>query len=263
MINMYKSKFDNYLLVVTVILVLFIVLPLIMMTLFAFSAKISAIPTSFTFKWVTMRINLILQAMKITLYIAIPALILAFSISLPVSYAIAKRKFWGKSILDQLVIIPILLPGTVYGLALLQLFNSSVFRSIPPLVVLIIAHAMVIIPVVSRPIIASLQQLDNECEEAAYSLGSKPIKTFAKIIFPLISPGVLIGIVFGFARSANDFIMTLYLVSADTVPLSIYIFNSTHYSIPQLTASTSIPLLILSFIVIYIAERFTEAKYIV
>jgi ABC-type spermidine/putrescine transport system permease subunit II len=261
--TIFKSKFDNFSLVVTVILVLFIVLPLILMTLFAFSSKISAIPTSFTIKWITMRLNLTFQAMKITLSIAIPALILAFLISLPLSYAIAKRNFWGKNILDQLVIIPILIPGTVYGLALLQLFNSSVFRSIPPLVVLILAHTMVIIPVISRPIIASLQQLNKNCEEAAYSLGSKPIKTFAKIIFPLISPGVLIGIIFGFARSANDFIMTLYLVSSDTVPLSIYIFNSTHYSIPQLTAATAIPLLILSFIVIYIAEKFTEAKYIV
>ena len=233
------------------------------MTLFAFSDKISAIPTSFTVKWFTMRINLVLHALKVTLYIAIPALIFGFLISLPLSYAIAKRKFWGKNILDQIVIIPILIPGTVYGLALLQLFNTSVLKSVPPLITLIIAHTMVVIPVISRPIIASLQQLDNSCEEAAYSLGSKPIKTFVKITFPLISPGVLIGIIFGFARSANDFIMTLYLVSVNSVPLSIYIFNSTHYSIPQLTAATTIPLLILSFILIYIAEKFTEAKYIV
>jgi len=261
--NKFKSKFDNFSIVVTIILLLFIVLPLMAMTLFAFNAEISAIPTSFTVKWFTMRINLIFRALKVTLYIAIPALILGFSISLPLSYAIAKRNFWGKNILDQMVIIPILIPGTVYGLALLQLFNTSLLKSVPPLVTIIFAHTMIVIPVISRPIIASLQQLDNSCEEAAHSLGSKPIKTFIKIIFPLISPGVLVGIIFGFARSANDFIMTLYLVSVDSVPLSIYIFNSTNYSIPQLTAATAIPLLILSFIVIYIAEKFTEAKYIV
>lgn len=258
-----KSHFRLTLSVSAILLALYIILPLLSVVAFSFSRKVEALPTEFTLRWYTFRMPVVFRSIQVSFMIAIPALIIAFLVALPLSYTIVRREFRFKAILDQAIIVPLLIPGTVLGLGLLQLFNSAGFREIPPLLVLILAHTTVIIPVVARPLIAALQQINPSVEEAAQTLGATPFRTFREITLPLMSSAALVGFALGFARSANDFIMTLFLVDPDWVPLSIYIYNSTNYSIPQLTASHSVVLLVLSLGVIFLAQRLTRVQYIV
>ena len=258
-----KIHFSHWCHALAFLLMAYLTLPLLAMIAFSFSAEIVAIPTNFTFEWYTIQLHQVLYSVQVSFMIAVPAILLGFAVSLPLAYALARRRFFGRAILDQLTLLPVLIPGTVLGLALLEFFNTGVFSRVPPLGVLILAHTLIVVPVIARPLIAALGQIDQRMEEAAQSLGAGPLRTFRDITFPLISSATLVGLILGLARSLTDFTMTLFLVGPNYVPLSIYIYNSTHFSIPQITSAQSVILLALSLVVIFVAERFTRTDYVV
>ncbi len=258
-----RFRFNTVCKLLAVLVLAYLLLPLLAIIAFAFSAKIEAAPTSFTLKFFTMRLDTLLHAVQISFTIALPALAIALAISLPLSWAVVRRPFRGKSVVDQLIILPLVIPGSVFGLGLLQLFNSSGFNSVPPVLVLILAHVTIVIPTMARPLIAALEQMDRRMEEAAQTLGASPARVIRDITLPLISNAILVGLILGLARSANDFIMTFFLITPDFVPLSIYIYNSTNYSIPQLTSANAVVLLGISLAVVFIGERVIETRHVV
>jgi putative spermidine/putrescine transport system permease protein len=253
-------RFDTLCKLLGVVVVLLLVMPLVAIILFSFSGKIESIPTELTFRWFTMRMGVLWRSVQVSLLIAVPALAIALAISLPLGVAVTRREFPGRSLVDQIIILPLLLPGTVFGLALLQLFNSAGFERVPPLVVLVLAHVAIVIPTLARPLIAALQEMDQRMEEAAQTLGARPTRIFRDITLPMISNAVIVGLVLGFARSVNDFNMTFFLITPDYVPLSIYIYNSTNYSIPQLTSANAVVLLMMSLAVVFLSERLIDVR---
>jgi ABC-type spermidine/putrescine transport system permease subunit II len=86
------------------------------------------------------------------------------------------------------------------------------------------------------------------------SLGASPLLTIVKVTVPMIFPTLLVGSIFGLARSITDFAVTLFLVPAGFLPMSIEIYNSTNYSIPQLTSANAVILLLMSLLVVGIGE---------
>ena len=233
---------------------LYIVLPLIFLILFSFSGKIEVIPTVFTFKWYLFNPETMLSAILNTLLISVPATVLSVLVSLPLSYAVSRMKFAGRKFIDQIIVLPMIIPGTVLGLAFLQVSNSSLFKAIPGYLIIVIAHIVVTIPVITRPIIAALEQAGTLPEEAANTLGATPLRIFLTITLPIIAPSVFVGMIFGFARSITDFVMTLFIVPAGMIPMAIQIYNSTQYSIQQLTAANATVLLIFTILVVSLAE---------
>ncbi|MGI9863070.1 ABC transporter permease [Moorella naiadis] len=250
-----QHPFANLCKWITAGVVLFLVLPLITMIVFSFSKKIEVIPSELTLKWYGFIGHDALAAIGISFMISLPAILIALLVSLPLAYVMTRTDFPGKKLIDQLIILPALIPGTVFGLSLLQLFNTGFFRGTPPLLVLILAHTAVVVPVMARPILAAMEQLGSKLEEAAETLGATPIQAFLGVTFPLISSSIVVGMIFGFARSINDFIMTFFLMTPDLVPLSIRIFTSTYLSVPQITAANAVVLVTMSVGVVLLAER--------
>ncbi len=244
--------------IVALICIVSIVMPLLFMVLFSFSKNIEAIPTEYTFKWYMYNLDSIANSMLNTFIISISAVLIGLLVTLPLCYALARTHFLGKRIVDRLTILPQLIPGTVLGLSLLQLVNTGSFERISPIITLIFVHVVIVIPVISRPIIAALEETGTTFEEAAKTLGASPVRTFITITLPIISPSMLVGMIFGFARSITDFIITLYLVPPGFIPMSIQIYNSTQYSIPQITSANATILLVVSLIVVSIAEKYVR-----
>ena len=135
-----------------------------------------------------------------------------------------------------------------------ELYNTGILSKIPALAFLIAAHVVIVLPVIARPVIAALEQMDAELETASMSLGASPATTVRKVTVPVILPTVVVGSIFGLARSITDFAITLFLVPVGFVPMSIEIYNSTNYSIPQLTSANAVILLAMSLLVVGIGE---------
>ncbi|TDQ57171.1 molybdate transport system permease protein [Mesocricetibacter intestinalis] len=184
-------------------------------------------------------INAVLLSIKVAL--------VAMSVSLPfavlVAWLLARKNFRGKSLLDGIVHLPLVLPPVVIGYLLLiimgrngaigkyllQWFDFSFGFSWYGAA---LASAIVAFPLVVRAIRLALESVDFKLEQAARTLGASPVRVFFTITLPLSLPGILAGVILGFARSLGEFGSTITFVSnipnvTQTIPLAMYSFIET------------------------------------
>lgn len=249
-----KSPFRMIIILLAVLLAFYVLVPLIGIVLMSINSRISVWPEEITFRWYQMRLSTLLGSLKTSFMVSVPAVLIALVISLPLGFALARFDFPGKRLINQVVVLPIIIPGVALGLAFLQMFNTGVFRNMHPLMALIVAHVSIAVPYTARPIIAGFEQLDTALEEASSTLGARPLRTFFKVILPMIVPSVLAGSLIAFARSLNDFIITIFLVQPDYVPLAVQVYRTTQYGIPQLTSAMGVVLLVFSVAFATLAE---------
>lgn len=170
-----------------------------------------------------------------TLLICIPAI--------AVAWLLAKKAFIGKSLLDGLVHIPLILPPVVPGFLLLILLGSQgligkwlhdkfgitiAFTWFGA----VIASAVMAFPLMVRSTRQAFSQVDTKLEIAAQSLGASPIKVFLSVTLPLAIPGMITGLILAFSRSLGEFGATITFVGniegeTRTLPLAIYSYTQT------------------------------------
>ncbi|HIM73123.1 MAG TPA: molybdate ABC transporter permease subunit, partial [Alphaproteobacteria bacterium] len=154
---------------------------------------------------------------------------------------LARRNFFGKTLVDGLIHLPLVLPPVVIGYILLVMLGRKgligewLYESLGVSVAFkwegaAIASAVMGFPLMVRAIRLSLETVDQGLEKAARTLRAGPIRVFLTITLPLISPGILTGVVLGFARSLGEFGATITFVSnipgeTRTLPLALYTFT--------------------------------------
>ncbi|HLS07438.1 iron ABC transporter permease [Lentibacillus sp.] len=188
-----------------------------------------------------------------------------FTFGMITSYALVKRSFIGKNLLDILVMIPWALPATVVGMNMILAFNKpSVFSFGEVLVgtfwILPLAYFIRFIPLVVRSTNAVLEQMDDSLEEAAQNLGAKWFYTFRRIVVPIILPGVLSGTLLAFVQAVGEFPTSVLLYTLDNRPISIEIMNQLRmFNIGQAAAFGMIQVGLIA-IVMFISYRFFGVK---
>jgi len=137
-----------------------------------------------------------------------------------IAIALSRYQFTGVSGFNLLLVLPLTTPEIVLGSSLATLFlDADVTRSFTTVV---IAHIMFQVSFVALTVRARVRGFDWTLEQAAQDLGASPLRTFRKVTFPLILPGVLAAALLSFALSIDDFIITLFNAgSLSTFPLYI------------------------------------------
>lgn len=168
-----------------------------------------------------------------TLVICIPGI--------AVAWLLAKKSFIGKSLLDSVVHLPLVLPPVVPGFLLLLLLGSQgligkwlqatfginiAFTWIGA----VIASAVMAFPLMVRSARLAINQVDAGLEAAAQSLGAHPLRVFFTITLPLALPGIVTGLILAFSRSLGEFGATITFVGniegeTRTLPLAIYTYT--------------------------------------
>ena len=180
-------------------------------------------------------------AIELSLRVAFCSVLISFPFALFFSWLLSRRDFFGKTLLDGIIHLPLVLPPVVIGYLLLVLlgrkgligewlyetFNISVIFKWEGAA---IASAVMGFPLLVRAIRLSLESINQRLEKAARTLGAGPIRVFLTITLPLISPGILTGIILAFARSLGEFGATITFVSnipgeTRTLPLALYSFT--------------------------------------
>lgn len=168
-----------------------------------------------------------------TLLILIPGVLLG--------WVLARKRFFGKALLDSVVHLPLVLPPVVPGFLLLLLFGSQGFLgkwlqetfgiSIAfTWIGAVVASAIMALPLMVRSARLAVSQVDRSLELAAQSLGAHPLRVFFSITLPLALPGILTGMVLAFSRSLGEFGATITFVGniegeTRTLPLAIYTYT--------------------------------------
>ena len=157
-----------------------------------------------------------------------------------IAIALARYRFKGSALLDFVLVLPLTTPEIVIGSSLATLFlDQDVKRGLSTI---IIAHVMFQISFVALTVRARVRGFDWTLEQAAQDLGATPIRTFWKVTFPLILPGILAAALLSFALSVDDFIITLFNAgSVSTFPLFINASFKNSFS-PQINVLATIVL---------------------
>ncbi len=181
------------------------------------------------------------QAIRLSLQVAF----LSVSVSLPLgilfAWVLARQRFPGKTLLDGIIHLPLVLPPVVVGYALLVLFGRNGALGAPlhdwfGVTIAFtwqgaaVAAAVMGFPLMVRAIRLSLESMDRGLEEAARTLGAGRVAVFRTVTLPLIAPGVLTGVILAFARSLGEFGATITFVSnipgeTRTLPIALYTYT--------------------------------------
>ncbi|CAH8200443.1 molybdate ABC transporter permease subunit [Vibrio aestuarianus] len=182
-------------------------------------------------------------ALQLSLKVALYSVVWLLPLGLLLAWILARKQFWGRSALDSLVHLPLVLPPVVIGYLLLmsmgkqgvigqwldKWFGISFSFSWRGAV---LACVVVALPLMVRAIRLSLESVDPKLEQAARTLGASPFKVFVTITLPLTLPGIITGTMLSFARSLGEFGATISFVSnipgeTQTLPLAMYNFLET------------------------------------
>lgn len=179
-----------------------------------------------------------IEIVSLSLRVAMASVILSAPLALACAYLLARSDFFGKSVFDALLHLPLVLPPVVIGYALLLLFGTQgpigrllneglgitfAFRWTGAA----LAAAVMGFPLMVRAMRLSLEAVSPKLEMAARTLGASRVRVFLTITLPLALPGVVVGLLLAFARSLGEFGATITFVSnipgeTQTLPLAIY-----------------------------------------
>jgi molybdate transport system permease protein len=181
------------------------------------------------------------QALLLSLKVAFWSVAASLPVAIALAWLLARASFPGKSLLDAVVHLPLVLPPVVVGYFLLVLLGrrgpiGAFLEEHLGLVFAFrwtgaaLASAVMGLPLLVRSVRQSLDAVDRGLEAAAATLGASPPWVFASVTLPLILPGILTGMLLSFARSLGEFGATITFVSnipgeTQTLPLAIYTFT--------------------------------------
>ena len=163
-----------------------------------------------------------------TIYIGGISVVLVIILAILVSYLVVRRSDIVSNSIDNLSMVPYIIPGSVVGIALVLAFNKHPMVLTGTAAIMIISMIVRRIPYTIRSSVAILQQIPISIEEASISLGSSKIKTFFGITVPMMSNGIISGAILSWITIITELSTSIILYTAHTVTLtlSIYIFVS-------------------------------------
>jgi putative spermidine/putrescine transport system permease protein len=203
----------------------------------------------------------------LSLELAVVATAIGLSLGLPAALCLARLRFTGREALSSLLLLPLVVPGIVLGIAL-YVFHVEVELAtglpiLGSLGGLIAGHVLLVIPWTVRLVMASLIGLDRSIEEAAQSLGANRFTTFRRVTLPAIRPGVVAAALFGFVSSFGNLEMSLFIVGPGRTTLPIAILQYLEWKIDPTIAAVSVLQIALIATAMLITDRFVKISQVV
>ena len=207
-------------------LLLFLMLPVLIIIPLSFGAQryLEFPPQSFSLYWYANFftsynwISAALTSLKVAFFVTI----LATFMGTIASFFFVRSDFRGKEVLYAFVLSPMIMPVIVLAIAIYFFFAK--LKLIGTLTGLVLAHTILAVPFVIIIMTATLQGFDINLEKAALNLGANRLKTFWKITFPLVRPGVLSSALFAFLTSFDEVIIAIFIsgTNANTLPKKMW-----------------------------------------
>lgn len=203
------------------------------------------------------------SALWLSLWTATCATVLSLLLGVPFAWLLARLEFFGKRFVRALVLLPLVLPPVVGGVALLMAFGRTgvVGRTAYDLLgislpftpaAVIIAQTFVAMPFLIVTVEGALRSMDIGLEDAAATLGARPLQVLRRITLPILRPAIIAGSVLCWARALGEFGATITFAGAfpgrtETMPIAVYYAMETD---PQTALVLSVILLAVSLTVL-------------
>lgn len=200
-------------------------LPVVVLVIFSFNDNIvTTLPLrSFTLDWYRKAFSNedMLRAAMNSLQVGVLATALTLVIGTAAAFAIDRTEFPGKAVFKRLVVLPLVLPGIITGISMLNLFRMMGMNL--SLTTVILGHATALISVVVTQVYARLLRVNRRVEEASSDLGAKPWQTFLYVVLPNIRSALIGSALICFTLSFDEIPVTFFLTGREnTLPMYIY-----------------------------------------
>jgi len=225
-------------------ILLFLALPIVVILVTSFSNNAFAAfpPEAWTLNWYK---ALFADGSKWPAALALSALVAALStvfsliIGVTAATALTRSELPLRSAVFALVLGPLLIPQIVTALGLFLLFEPAAMLGSP--IAIALGHTVLASPIAVLILIATLRGIDERLEDAAASMGAGRLTIARRITFPLAAPGMIAAAIFSFITSFDEFYISQFLSSVDTVTLPVQVYNSLTFEIdPSVTAISAI-----------------------
>lgn len=237
----------------------YIYIPVVILIVFSFNnEKANTHWVGFTTEWYIKLFHdaELLGIFGNTLIVAIISTILSVVIGTIGAVGLARFKFKGKSIINNALYVPIVIPEIVLAVALLSIFSAISFPL--GILTLILGHTTLTVPFVIITIKSRLSGFDQSVEEASMDLGADRRTTFLKVTLPMIMPGVISGGFLAFTLSLDDLIISNFIAGTKTMTFPVKVYSMVKSGVsPEVNALTTIiiGLFLLGLLVAKVLEK--------
>lgn len=217
---------------------LFLLAPILILIVFSFEdSRFPSLPwAGSTLKWYQELFSdgRLLEALKHSLIVSPAAAAIATVLGFLAAYALNRFVFPGKQLLSILLIVPIIIPPLILGVAFLGLLSR--FQLQGQLLSVILTHVVILIPTTVALVTLRLSQMPKELEEAAWNLGATEWQTLYRIVLPWAIPGIAAAWLLAFTFSFDEFAIAWFVSGFEqTLPIAIYNFLRSNLT-PSLNA---------------------------
>lgn len=208
-----------------------------------------------------------IAALLLSLRTSIAATLFCVVFGVPMALVLARTDFWGQKVLRSLVLLPLVLPPVVGGIALLYTFGRRglLGHTLDVLGIeiafsttaVVLAQTFVALPFLVLSLEGALRTVGTRFEAVGATLGASPTMVLRRITLPLVLPAVVSGAVLSFARALGEFGATLTFAgslqgSTRTLPLEIYLQRETD---PDTAVALSLVLVVVAVVIVSLAHR--------
>ena len=252
------------------LLVVFLYAPIVILAVFSFNDGDVSFPLAgFTLDWYRRFFTNpeIVRSLERSAIVATVSSAIAVCLGIAASFALLRRRFFGKSGVSALVFSPLVVPYVVFGIALLVVFTAvDTFLTETTgtyiglgLHAVVIGHVVVSLPYTVLTTMPLLQRLGVDLDEAAKDLGAKPSQAFRRVTLPLLMPAVVASFLVAFTLSFDEFAIASFLAGeSPTWPVYLFAQLRVPSQLPQLLAVSSV-VLVVSISVVVVAEILRSA----
>lgn len=232
----------------------FLYIPIVILVIFSFNdSKVTSFPLAgFTFRWYEAFLanEQMLRALANSLIVALFATALSVIVGVTAALALDRYAFPGKRLFQNVILLPLSLPGIVTGIAMLNFYKQI---GIPQsLTAVVIGHATALLGVVVSQVMARLAKLNRRQLEASADLGATPFETFRRVILPGIRSSIIGSALLCFTLSFDEIPVTYFLTGRE-VTLPIYIYSTLRRGItPEINAIGTV-IVAVSFVLIVLS----------
>ncbi len=196
------------------------------------------------------------KAITNSLVFSVTAVIFIVIVGTLLGFVMSRKKNLPAKVLDPLLMIPYIIPGTVLGIGFIVAFNGKPLYLAGTAIIIILAYFIRRLPYSIRSSASILKQMDPALEEAGINLGSPPGRTFRKVTLPLMIPGILSGAIMSWVTAVNELSSSIVLYVGRTMTMPVRIYLSVLDGLFGTASALATILLVSTGIALFIVNKF-------
>lgn len=237
--------------------IIFLMLPIVITvaTSFTSSSVYTLPPPEWSLRWYRSleRRNGLWEAVQLSLNLALISTAISIILGTMAAMAVTRGDFRGKQAIATFTVSPLMMPGLVVGVAMLQFFREIGLRD--AYWSLLLAHVVITLPFVMRTLLASMGAFDFSLIDAARTLGLSYPRAILKVLIPNLAPAYLTGGLFAFLASMDNYPISIFLTDARNKTLPIKMLQYLEEQPDPSLAAMSSGLILMAIVVLVVASR--------